>query len=101
MIDREKVIKGLEELSAFLFREYGRVRAEESAVYYDRFLAVENALTLLKEQEPRPPRVTENAYGTKFYFCPRCARPIIPTFKSAAYCKPRHCEDCGQAVKWE
>ena len=50
-MDREKVIKELEELSSFLFKEYGKVQAEESKLYYDRFLAVDNALSLIKEQE--------------------------------------------------
>ena len=51
MPDREKVIKGLEELSGFLFKEYGKAHAEEASLYYDRFLAVDGALDLLKEQE--------------------------------------------------
>lgn len=53
MPDREKVIQGLEELSSFLFKEYGKVQAEEASIYYNRFLTVDNAITLLKEQEAR------------------------------------------------
>lgn len=60
--------------------------------------AIDEICYLLKEQEPKPLKMTENAYGVKFYFCPRCSRPII---KSSAIGKPRHCEDCGQAVMWE
>ena len=52
-MDREKVIKGLKELSGFLFKEYGKVQAEKVSLYYDRFLTVDNAIALLKEQEPR------------------------------------------------
>ena len=51
MPDREKVINGLEELSGFLFKEYGKAYAEEASLYYDRFLAVSVALDLIKEQE--------------------------------------------------
>ena len=51
MPDREKVIRELEELSGFLFKEYGKAQAEEANLYYDRFLAVDNAIGLLKEQE--------------------------------------------------
>ena len=60
---------------------------------------------LLKEQEwqtkrltPTEPKVSINAYGVKFYYCPHCQRPIL---KSGIIGRPRHCEDCGQAVKWE
>lgn len=63
------------------------------------------AITLLKEQEwqtkrltPTEPNVSINEYGVKFYYCPHCQRPIL---KSGIFGSPRHCEDCGQAVKWE
>lgn len=66
---------------------------------------VRDALELLKEQEwqtkrltPTEPDVSINAYGVKFYYCPHCKRPIL---KSGIIGRPRHCEDCGQAVKWE
>lgn len=52
-MDREKVIKGLEELSSFLFREYGKAQAEEANLCYDRFLVVDNALAILKEQKAK------------------------------------------------
>lgn len=51
MIDRENVIKGLEELEGFLFKEYTNIKAEESKIYYDRFKSLSDALALLKEQE--------------------------------------------------
>jgi hypothetical protein len=53
-MDREKVINGLKELSGFLFKEYGKAQAEEASLYYDRFLTVDNAIDLLKEQEAKP-----------------------------------------------
>ena len=51
MTDMEKVIKGLEELEGFLFKEYTNIKAEESKIYYDRFKSISDALALLKEQE--------------------------------------------------
>ncbi len=51
MPDREKVIKGLEELEGFLFKEYTNIKAEESKIYYDRFKSLSDAIELLKEQE--------------------------------------------------
>ena len=50
-MDREKVINGLKELLGFLFKEYGKAQAEEASIYYDRFLTVDNAIDLLKEQD--------------------------------------------------
>ena len=49
-MDREKVIKGLEELYGFLFREYANIPAEESKIYYDRFKSLRDAISMLKEQ---------------------------------------------------
>lgn len=63
----------------------------------DYAAAFDMAVKALERQEAKPPRTKENAYGVKFYFCPRCGRPII---KSAVTGKPRHCEDCGQEVTW-
>ena len=49
MADIEKVIKGLEELEGFLFKEYTNRKAEESKIYYDRFKSLSDAIELLKE----------------------------------------------------
>ena len=51
MADIEKVIKGLEELEGFLFTEYGKASADETSVLYNKFLAVSDALELLKDQQ--------------------------------------------------
>ena len=50
-----KIIKGLEELEGFLFKEYATVKAEESKIYYDRFKSLREAIALLKEQEAVEP----------------------------------------------
>lgn len=50
-MDREKVIKGLEELEGFLFKEYTNIKAEESKIYYDRFKSLSDAIEMLKEQK--------------------------------------------------
>ena len=66
---------------------------------------VADTLAMLKEQgwqterlTPTEPNVSINAYGRKFYYCPHCKRPIL---KSGIIGRPRHCEDCGQAIKWD
>lgn len=50
-MDREKVIKGLEELYRFLFREYANIPAEESKIYYERTCAIRDSIAMLKEQK--------------------------------------------------
>ena len=53
MIDREKVIKGLEETSDYFFNVYHHSEdREEINKAKDRCDAVEDALALLKEQQP-------------------------------------------------
>ena len=54
----------------------------------------EKILALLKDQEPKPVEL-HNAYGTKFYFCPKCKRELFHTRNL------NFCERCGQAVKWD
>ena len=54
----------------------------------------EKILVLLKEREAKPVIVT-NAYGTRFYHCPKCNRDLY------AYIRQRYCSNCGQAVKWD
>lgn len=50
-MDKEKVIKGLEELYGFLFREYANIPAEESKIYYERTCAICDAIAMLKEHK--------------------------------------------------
>ena len=82
-MDTEKVIKGLDELSGFLFKEYGKVQAEEANIYYDRFLLVDNAIALLRDRETVDPfhrcvgdchTLLERDDGVMF--CPYCGRPV-------------------------
>ena len=55
------------------------------------------ALALLKEQEPKPVKVVKTESDYKLYYCPRCDRPFCDFY----YVKPKFCDKCGQAVKWE
>ena len=68
-MDSDKVIKGLEELSGFLFKEYGKAYAEEANLYYDRFLAVNVAIDLLKEQKKASER-------NPVLICPHCGKRV-------------------------
>lgn len=96
MSDREKVIKGLEEISDYFFSVYHHSKdREEINEAKDRCDAVENALALLKEQdEPIKPTLNEShSYVSDAFKCGKCGHTI--RFHA------KYCEDCGQAVKWE
>lgn len=57
---------------------------------------LKDAITLLKKQEPKPVKVMKTEYDHKLYYCPRCDRPFCDFY----YVKPKFCDKCGQAVKW-
>ena len=95
MAEREKVIKGLSELEGFLFSEYGKASADEANIWYDRFLAVSDALALLKEQEAVEPKKTayqkvDHTIAYR-YRCGTCDMSIFPSYK--------YCPFCGKTVK--
>ena len=87
MIDREKVIRHITaeiEIARMCKKGFAPVDID----------MLSDALALLKEQDAKPPRVRENAYGRKFYYCPKCNR-AFDFFNQESYC-----HDCGQEVKW-
>ena len=90
MTDQEKRDQVVEELE--------KVIAE--AVYPDRprkFMIplelAENALALLKKQEPEYPIHKQGKHGW-FSYCPKCETILNHM------ARPRYCDRCGQAVKW-
>lgn len=56
----------------------------------------ERCMIAVEKQKEKEPNVIINVYGRKFYFCPHCNRSLIKSIPG----KPRHCDDCGQAIKW-
>lgn len=95
MIDREKIIKGLSTHKSLGYGCDGCPYEDN-----DRIVCVKNlcndAITLLKEQEPKPVKVVKTEYDHELYYCPRCDRPFCDFY----YVKPKFCDKCGQAVKW-
>lgn len=99
MIDREKVIKGLEHC------DFGDLATCHECPYYQSHDCTDelknDILALLKEQEPIAPYVYGSKepdeyggwYGSGRYLCGKCKMPIAP--------KEMFCRRCGQAVKWE
>ena len=99
MIDREKVIKGLECIGGYMHMannpctdcEYNECQTYAICVGE----VARDALELLKEQEAKMPIVRENSYGWKFYYCPRCGKEFYQNRKQ------KFCDKCGQEVKWD
>ena len=96
MLDMKKVIKGLQCIID------GTVRCESCEYAIDKHghhscqqNCASDAITLLKEREPKPVKITRNAYDYKFYHCPNCDHDFYDFYK-----KPNFCEKCGQAVMW-
>ena len=91
MADRENVITHL--LIIHIWAEFARERdlqfftakhLEDIAQWAD------DALALLKEQEPKLVRIDEDSVH-----CPSCGNELF-TFPQQKFC-----DECGQAVKWE
>ena len=94
MIDREKVIKGLENTEIILKQAVDR--GGEMAVMgaFKCYNHVSDAVALLKEQEAVTIKKTkEHGFGVYGGICPKC-RNWIQSAHS-------FCGFCGQAVKWE
>lgn len=95
MPDREKVIKGIDSCLRF--------NCGKDCTYYDNCgigcteQLRKDVITLLKEQEPKPVKVVKIADDHKLCYCPGCDRPFCDFY----YVKPKFCDKCGQAVKWE
>ena len=90
MPDREKVIKGLKYLHDV--KRWSPNESEESITA--RRNITEDALALLKAQEPKYPIRKQAKHGW-FFYCPKCGRILNDM------ARPKYCSECGQAVKWE
>ena len=97
MSDRERTIKGLEELEGFLFKEYANIKAEESKIYYDRFKSLSNAIAMLKDQNK-----TVNTWHYLWdapdgSFKARCGNCGFVHFFIQGHCSQyRFCPQCGE-----
>ena len=93
MPDREKVIKGLKEISDYFFDVYREETNRESyAKAKDRCDVIEFTLELLKEQEAVPP-IQREVMNLLVWCCGSCGVVITHGDK--------FCRMCGRKVKWE
>ena len=100
MIDREKVIKGLEETEIMLKQAVDR--GGEMAVMgaFKCYNHVSDALSLLKEREPVKP--VDQGDGS--YICDNCGETVgweeLDVFGIDPV-KYKYCPGCGRKVKWD
>ena len=91
MIDREKIVKGLEECAGngnCTKCQYGK---EKQALSCKKLLA--DALSLLKEQEEVEPIFdNEGIPWCSGYWCGSCQESIV--------WHQKYCSECGRKVKW-
>jgi len=97
MAETENVIKGLENLSEWLFQQYRVVYDGDAPNYYDAYKTVDDALALLKEQEAIPPGKESDGnpgkWASWWYVCGACGKEIDY--------RNRFCRYCGHEVKWD
>ena len=95
MVDREKVIKGLEchakAIGCRKYCPYWSIEKIDCSIEL-----ADDALALLKEKEPIEP-VFERRFMTsiEIYDCGKCGTSL------GAKGIAKYCMKCGQAVKWE
>ena len=87
VIDREKVIKGLEEAEIMLIQAVDRGGEMAVMEAFKCLNRVTDALTLLKEQAAVEPKL--DAFGHPY--CPKCKILVYETWK--------FCPHCGKQVK--
>ena len=89
MPDREKVIKGLREMSCrATWNDIDRIRNKFQPI-------INGAIDLLKEHEAVKPKCKERIGGFVAGICPTCGTALNNILNVKA------CGKCGQAVKWE
>ena len=94
MIDTGKVISGLESLRDICNAKSNMAIGNGKVAWAGYANTADDALALLKEQEPIQMKVFEDYGSIKFGYCPKCKSLI----NNRSY--PKSC-GCGQAVKWE
>lgn len=92
MSDKEKVLKGLEVCTSKPPTCTGCPYFDECKI--DAQKLKEDALSMLKEQEPVEPEVEVLNEIDRLYRCQKCHKHFF-------YEKQKYCDQCGQAVKWE
>lgn len=93
MPDREKVILGLQAIYDEAYDRWVHTQYGGDKLVTLVSDVVPDALELLKENEPLPPRKAETGIGRGFFMCGDCGCSIIGD--------SNYCSNCGRAVKWD
>ena len=112
MIDRktvrEKVVKELESLRDICNAKSNMAIGKGKVAWAGYANAADDALALLKEQEPRAPHYTYLQYSVngivheiKHPECPRCFENGLTLWDASINEGQTYCNRCGQEVKWE
>lgn len=99
MDDREKVIKGLECCMSEKICNSPcpyKGQCDDGGYYFSK--AIEDAIDLLKAQEPKKLRCIRHLTKVKKGICPVCEMEIESVIHGRI---TKFCKFCGQAVKWE
>lgn len=86
MADIESVVKGLNDIGAFIASRLGYEQAR------NYFKTIDNAIAMLKEQEAVEPVNIRWEMGINGGNCPKCMNWVQRTYN--------YCPFCGKAVKW-
>ena len=73
-------------------REFRAIREPE----YCMGQMIEDTIALLKEQKAKPVKIVRSANGYVYCRCPKCNRIFYEEYE-----RPKHCDICGQEVKFE
>ena len=99
MADRERVIKGLQEISDEAYSRWVHQQYTRDKLIIGIGTYVEEAIKLLKAQEPVPPVIKQEMDDVtscieNIVYCGNCG------YKLGRF-RVNYCENCGRAVKWE
>ena len=88
-MDREKVIKCLNDIGGFIA---GRVGFEQARNF---LRTIDDALAMLKEQEAVKPTLIREGRNKHYndYVCPRCDNEVVY--------EQNYCSECGVRFLWE
>ena len=103
MTDKENIKMGLEEVSDFFFEMYKKETDEYKAIKAKEYCDIaEDAIALLKEQEPKTVQSITTVGQRTYGYCPSCGRGLDSYQDGNSGEHITHfCYNCGQAVKWE
>ena len=96
MVNREKIIENMNIAKAILCNP--NMITPEMSIKIGQ--TISDAISLLKEQEPIKPEMFDAGDGWIDCYCGNCKRELLSFNKSLNIKLPKHCNHCGQAVKW-